>query len=75
MEDTNEIVTKLYAIRAGMCVLVGEKEKSDAILAQAKSAYDAKIKEADGKLRAMQSEARDVKESTRALGMNYLSTF
>lgn len=63
MEDTNEIVTKLYAIRAGMCVLAGEKEKSDGILAQAQAAYDAKMKAANGDLSALQSKLDDAEMS------------
>ena len=59
MESVNEVVTRLYSIRAGMCVLASEKEKSDAIVAHAESVYDASLKEAENKLRNARAKLDD----------------
>ncbi len=62
MESVNEVVTKLYAVRAGMCVLASEKQKSDDITARAQSEHEAKLRAAEERLQVAQSKLNDAEE-------------
>lgn len=65
MESVNEVVTKLYAVRAGMCVLASEKQKSDDITARAQSEHEAKLRAAEERLQVAQSKLNDAEEKFR----------
>lgn len=62
MEGTNELINDLYAIRAGMCVLSSEKKKNDAMVEQAKNAYEENQKVAEQKLQESKARIAEAEE-------------